>query len=176
MIKLFKFGFWIIYFLYFIFIIKKINFKKLNPFPWKMGNFNANPASKEIIIKCSIKEMIRAFFQDYVIVWHDPNVNIQENQHSTQKFLWGFHLHRMGKSVKTYQRSKGSLSCHNIRDKWRIGKQRDFYESECCKHLYLLWKQSISLQLGSELQKNFMCWDRDWSCLEQYSTKSIGVV
>jgi len=35
---------------------------------------------KEIIIKCSVEEMTKAFFKDYVIVWHDPNVKREENQ------------------------------------------------------------------------------------------------
>ena len=40
-----------------------------------------NPNSKgEIIIKCTLEEMVKHFFKDYVIVWHDPNVNTQENQ------------------------------------------------------------------------------------------------
>ena len=33
-----------------------------------------------IIIKCSLEKMIEAFFKDYEIIWHDPNVNSQENQ------------------------------------------------------------------------------------------------
>jgi len=35
---------------------------------------------KDIIIKCGFGEMIKAFFKDYFIVWHDPNLNSQENQ------------------------------------------------------------------------------------------------
>jgi len=45
-----------------------------------MGNFLTNSAQKEIIITCSIEEMMKAFFKDYAIVWHDPNVDNQENQ------------------------------------------------------------------------------------------------
>jgi len=37
-------------------------------------------STEDIIIKCSLEQMIKSFFQDYVIVWHDPNVNSQENQ------------------------------------------------------------------------------------------------
>jgi len=39
-----------------------------------------NLSPEDIIIKCSFGEMIRAFFNDYVIVWHDPNLTSQENQ------------------------------------------------------------------------------------------------
>ncbi len=35
---------------------------------------------KEIVVKCSIEEMMKAFFKDYVIIWHDPNANNQQNQ------------------------------------------------------------------------------------------------
>jgi len=35
---------------------------------------------EDIIIKCHIEEMAKHFFKEYVIVWHDPNVNSQENK------------------------------------------------------------------------------------------------
>jgi len=35
---------------------------------------------EEIIIKCSLEQMVKSFFQDYVIVWHDPDVNSHENR------------------------------------------------------------------------------------------------
>ena len=38
------------------------------------------PVEKEIIVKCSLEEMMKAFFKDYVIIWHDPKVDSQENQ------------------------------------------------------------------------------------------------
>lgn len=40
----------------------------------------ASPLTEDIIIKCNLEEMTKSFFQDYVIVWHDPNINSQENQ------------------------------------------------------------------------------------------------
>ncbi len=47
-----------------------------------MGN---SETKEEIIVKCSLDEMVRHFFKDYVVVWHDPNVNSPENQkHITQ--------------------------------------------------------------------------------------------
>ena len=46
-----------------------------------------NPNSKgEISIKCTPEEMVKHFFKGYVIVWHDPNVNNQENQQYIAKF------------------------------------------------------------------------------------------
>jgi len=45
-----------------------------------MGN-NSSDEGKEIIIKCSLKDMVKCFFRDYEIVWHDPNVNSEENQY-----------------------------------------------------------------------------------------------
>jgi len=41
---------------------------------------------EEIIIKCSLDEMVRQFFKEYVIVWHDPNVNSPENQRCLSQF------------------------------------------------------------------------------------------
>ena len=35
---------------------------------------------KEIIIKCGLEEIVKDFFQAYAIVWHDPNLDSQENQ------------------------------------------------------------------------------------------------
>ena len=35
---------------------------------------------EDIIVKCSLEEMVKAFFKDYAIVWHDPSLNSQENQ------------------------------------------------------------------------------------------------
>jgi len=34
----------------------------------------------DIIIKCSREEMMRHFFKDYTVVWHDPSVHSPENQ------------------------------------------------------------------------------------------------
>jgi len=47
-----------------------------------MGNTASN---EDIIVKCSLEEMIKSFFKDYVIVWHDPALNSQENQHSLRQ-------------------------------------------------------------------------------------------
>ncbi len=38
------------------------------------------PRQADIIVKRPLEEMIKYFFKDYVIVWHDPNLNSQENQ------------------------------------------------------------------------------------------------
>jgi len=35
---------------------------------------------EDIIIKCELGEMVKCFFKDYVIVWHDPNVKSPENE------------------------------------------------------------------------------------------------
>ncbi len=55
-----------------------------------MGNSNTRPVTlainepqplrDDIIIKSPLEEMIKYFFKDYVIVWHDPDLNSQENQ------------------------------------------------------------------------------------------------
>ena len=42
-----------------------------------MGN---SDSKEEIIVKCSLEEMVKHFFKDYIVVWHDPNVNSPENQ------------------------------------------------------------------------------------------------
>jgi len=38
------------------------------------------PIEKDIRIKCGLEEMVKAFFEDYTIVWYDPTVNNEENQ------------------------------------------------------------------------------------------------
>jgi len=35
---------------------------------------------EDIIVKCKLEEMVKQFFKDYVIVWHDPNMNSRENK------------------------------------------------------------------------------------------------
>jgi len=35
---------------------------------------------QDIIIKCPLEEIIKSFFKDYEVVWHDPNLNSQENE------------------------------------------------------------------------------------------------
>jgi len=35
---------------------------------------------EEIIIKCSLEEMVKEFFKQYLIIWHDPNMNSPVNQ------------------------------------------------------------------------------------------------
>ena len=35
---------------------------------------------EEIIIKCGLEEMVKRFFKDCIIVWHDPNVDSEENK------------------------------------------------------------------------------------------------
>jgi len=40
----------------------------------------SNLPESEIIIKCSIKGMVKAFFKDFVIIWHDPHMSSEENQ------------------------------------------------------------------------------------------------
>ena len=45
-----------------------------------MESLPADQEQDEIIIKCSLEEMTKAFFKDYEIIWQDPNVNSQENQ------------------------------------------------------------------------------------------------
>ena len=74
-----------------------------------------NPVEKEIIIKCSLEEMMRAFFKDYVIVWHDPNVKNQENQQyitRLKKFCEVFRFTEWEK-VKDYIQSAQAV-CHII--------------------------------------------------------------
>jgi len=43
-------------------------------------NSEIREEEEDIIIKCSLEEMIKEFFKEYVIVWHDPNVNSPVNQ------------------------------------------------------------------------------------------------
>jgi len=45
-----------------------------------MESLSADQNQDDIIIKCSLEEMANAFFKAYEIIWHDPNVNSQENQ------------------------------------------------------------------------------------------------
>ena len=41
--------------------------------------------NQEIIIKCPLEEMVKQFFKDFIVVWHDPDIGSQENQnHITQ--------------------------------------------------------------------------------------------
>lgn len=35
---------------------------------------------EEIIVKCTLEEMVRNFFKDYMIIWHEPDLNNKENQ------------------------------------------------------------------------------------------------
>jgi len=35
---------------------------------------------EDIILKCGLEEMVKRFFKDWVIVWHDPNIGSQENK------------------------------------------------------------------------------------------------
>lgn len=53
-----------------------------------VGEIFGTPKSKsnmlapgeEIIIMCKLEEIVQEFFKDYVIVWHDPNVESEQNQ------------------------------------------------------------------------------------------------
>ena len=50
-----------------------------------MGNSDSKPVKKDIIVKLPLEEVVRDFFKDFLIVWHDPNSNSEENQdHSAQ--------------------------------------------------------------------------------------------
>jgi len=40
---------------------------------------------EDIIIKCSLKEMKKAFLKESIIIWHDPNANSQVNQRYLNK-------------------------------------------------------------------------------------------
>jgi len=45
-----------------------------------MGNYFTGQCEEDLIIKCPLDEMLKCFFKDYVVVWHDPNINSKENQ------------------------------------------------------------------------------------------------
>jgi len=77
-----------------------------------MGN---SVSSEEIIIKCPLEEMVKHFFKDYVIVWHDPNVDSQENQKymaQLKKFCEVLTFTEWEKASAYVQETKAS--CHMI--------------------------------------------------------------
>jgi len=79
----------------------------------------------EIIIKCSLEQVVKGFFQDYVIVWHHPNLSSQKNQQyfvQLKKFCEVFTLAR---GQQFYPIDPGSLSCNHFRNKWGPTCQRD---------------------------------------------------
>jgi len=45
-----------------------------------MGNQSSTNVEEDIIIKCGLKHMTKHFFNEYVFVWHDPNITSGENQ------------------------------------------------------------------------------------------------
>ncbi len=59
---------------------------------------------QEIIVKCSLQEMVKRFFNDYMIIWCDPGVNSEENKKyiaQLEKFC----------QVKTFTEYEKAVSC-----------------------------------------------------------------
>jgi len=70
---------------------------------------------EEIIIKCGLDEIIKQFFKEYVVAWHDPDVNSPENLkyiHQIEKFC-EVKTFTDWKKASTYIREAKAI-CHVI--------------------------------------------------------------
>ena len=118
-----------------------------------------NSVKKEIVIKCSLEEMMKVFFKDYVIVWHDPNANSLENQQyiaQLTRFCDVFTFTEWEKASAYIRETK--TVCHIVTSgtNGELLVQRIFKRENVC-NIYLLWKQRISFELGSILSpESFM--------------------
>lgn len=85
-----------------------------------MGNSGsvAKENEEEIIIKCSLEDMTKSFFKDCILIWHDPNLYSQENQHYISKMEKLFKVAAFLEWKETSQCiqsiKEGQVTCHVI--------------------------------------------------------------
>ena len=121
----------------------------------------AKPAEKEIIIKCSIEEMTKAFFKDYVIVWHDPNLKSQENQQYIAKLKWYCEVFTFTEWEKASAYVKGAKAVCHVVTSGTNGELlvKRIFESENVCNIYLF----------CENEEYHSTWAKDYdkvSCVE----------
>jgi len=145
----------------------------------------AKSGELEIIIKCSVEEMTKVFFKDYVIVWHDPNVNNKENQEyitQLEKFCEVFTLTEWEKTSIFIKEAK--TVCHVITSGTN-GELlvKEIFESENVCNIYVFcrnkeyhesWAKGYSKiscvethiqRLFNQIQQNLLEWYKKASSL-----------
>ncbi len=143
------------------------------------------PIDKEIIIKCSIEEMMKAFFKDYVIVWHDPNANNQENQQYITQLKKFCEVFTFTEWEKARDHIKGSQAVCHVVTSGTNGQLliQEIFESENVCNIYIFcgnkeyhstWAQSYpkissietAIQnLINQIQQNLLEWYKRASSL-----------
>jgi len=140
----------------------------------------------EIIIKCSLEKMAKAFFKDYEIIWHDPNVNSQENQQymaqleklcKVQAFTEWKDAENYIKAAKTVchvitSGTNGELLVKEIFSSANVPNVFTFCRNE---EYHLNWTQNYQKVLCTEtkiedviaqIQKNLLEWQKQTSSLK----------
>jgi len=136
-----------------------------------MGN-SVTTTSEEIIIKCSLEEMLKSFFKDYVIVWHQPGLDPQENQQymvQLKKFCEIFTFTEWQKASSFIKET--DKVCHVMTS----GTNGELLVKEISQSPHLLQKQRISLNLGKRLSQNLMCRNSNQGCPAQNAEKLVGM-
>jgi len=166
---------------------KIINFieddkKKISEFSEDPADFEIDKEKKEdeedIIIKCSLKNMVREFFKDYVVVWHDPNVNLQVNQRylaQLQRFTEVKTFTEWEKAVTVIQESKtlchvitsetnGELivkeinSCQNVSKIYIFCKDQNYHSTWAKKYKKISCIKTQMNEIMDQIQQNLLKW------------------
>lgn len=145
----------------------------------------AKPGELEIIIKCSVEDITKAFFKDYVIVWHDPNVNNKENQEyivQLEKFCEVFTLTEWEKA-STYIKEAKAV-CHvitsgtngellvkeifeseNVCNIYAFCRNKEYHESWAKNYHKISCVETHIQRLFNQIQQNLLEWYKKASSL-----------
>ena len=147
----------------------------------------APSGEKEIIIKCSVEEMMKAFFKDYVIVWHDPNVNNEENQQyitQIKRFCEVFTFTEWEKASAYVKEAKAVCHVLTSGTNGEVLVKKIFENDSVC-HIYIFcgdkeyhsnWAQKYKKRVScvetsiqsliSQIQQNLLEWYKEASSLK----------
>ena len=121
---------------------------------------------KEIIIKCSIEEMMKGFFKDYVIVWHDPDVeNHQQYIEQLTKFCEVATFTEWEKAKDYIQNTQ--TVCHVVTNGELLVKE--IFEKENVSNIYVFCENK---EENSDWIKNYP----KISCVEKDIQKLINQI
>jgi len=148
-----------------------------------MGN---SDSKEEIIIKCSLEEMVRHFFKDYVVIWHDPNVNSPENQQyimQLKHFCEVLTFTEWEKALASIQESKaachvitsgtnGEVLVEKIYESSNVAKiyvfcmNKEYHSTWAKKHQKVSCVETNIQNLINQIQQNLLEWYREISSLK----------
>ncbi len=130
--------------------------------------------------------MIKSFFKDYVIVWHDPDLNSQENQHALiqlEKFCQVFSFTEWQKASSFIKETeeichgvtsgtngellvKEIFSALNISNIYIFCRDKDFHLSWAKNYLKISCVETDIQKVTNQIQQNLLEWYKEKSSLK----------